>query len=249
MKISRLSGIKGGTGVTLETSADFMRYKANNGFLLGLIADEILAEIQKLADLGLGSDGVPFAKYKPRVGLETENGKLKRNAKGQWIEKYRIESNRPVTLRSLDEVPDGKRMRENIKRYPVIVNKDTKRTTLQTSGGRRDEDGGSMRSYSARLKAAQGLDPSTAAPIRDLLSIHSSLAERVLAKVAMGGVLGFITKENERHNAREVAKAIRIQKRLQKQTEREERARERAARAAHREEIRKAKAGKPKGNT
>lgn len=231
-----------GTGLQLDLSEDFMEYDVDNGFLLGYAGDIILAELNRLADLGLDSNGKPFAKYKSRSAAKVDkDGNIVRNEKGQWEKISDGGSSRRVTLRSLDDVPPGKRLRENIKRYPVVVNKETKRVTLQSSGGRKDDADSPRRTFSARLKSAQGLDPEVGGPDRDFLSVSNHVSNLVFDRIMSNGVLGFITKENERANAREVEKAIKLQRRAEKELAKKARMEERAANAAHRAEVRKAK--------
>lgn len=237
-------GSGSGNNWSLDFDADpfFMQYKFDKGFLLGYVGDLALARINELTDRGFDANGSRFKPYADALGIEhNDAGEIVRDDKGRWNWVRVDRSAETVDMRSLQDVHEGKRMRDGLKRFPVVVNRNTNVVTIQFSGGRKAKGAnGKYLPHRVRARTAQGIDGET--PERSFLELPPDAFMLILNDIRAQGVIGFMYKEVQRHTQREVLKAVMAQHKARKARERAAKRNERSAIAKHNEQVKRLKA-------
>jgi len=106
----------------LSLSKNFMQYEADSGFMLHYLAQSCRDTIERRTARGKSVTGAAFTPHKQRTALSlNEDGTIRRDDKGRWVEGVVRSPSDPVRLRSPYNVPRGRRMMDNLIIMPRIL--------------------------------------------------------------------------------------------------------------------------------
>jgi len=174
-----------------------MGYTGDTGYLLHYLAHQVRDLIIERTAKGKSVSGAPFAPYRRQHSLElNDDGTVKRNASGQWLEAEVRGPTGAVTLRSPYNVPSGKRMMDNLVITPRIL--DAKRLAYRKFSaayvkpmGRRAVS--SIRRGAERTKTGQAL----VSQIRRAGSVGAAAKAEGLKRKEFAAMLGAVDVRTE----------------------------------------------------
>lgn len=128
-----------GWDLKFKIPKDFMRYSVSVGELLAYIAELVVDSINKRTDHGFDSQGRPFKGYTGYRTIIGDDGNYLRDRYGRFRSELVGDPRKSVSLRSMQDVVRGKRLRDNLGMTPRNPGPNAKRIKVQPVGGRRTE--------------------------------------------------------------------------------------------------------------
>lgn len=225
-----------GTNLRLHIDRHFGDWKVSRGDILLYLAEQCRSIINKRTDEGRGPSGrfKPYAKIN-NIWKRDENGKLLSDAKGRRIALPPQDDPRTVVaLRSLQDVPDDKRMRSWLQIQPKRIDPNVNSIRLVQRGGRETPYGEHM---GHALRAMRCVDTG-----RQHIVVTQQEFHLLLSKLrSEGAVRAFIERRSQRLAGLE---RTRAKAKLARQLRRTQLAEKRASMTAeqrHKAALRKAK--------
>lgn len=210
-------------GMELKIPNHLFDIGMNNGLYLEYAAQNVTDRVNQRTDEEKDAEGRRFPRYRRRTDVpRNPDGSRVRNEKGQWGEEVEIRGpGDPVTLRSLEDVPEHQRMRSSLQTMPRHTNKRTKRVVVRPMGGRE----GTPHFVRARAVTNGETQYSKGVP-RPWVGITQTEWRQILAEMNKAGFIAFVTQVKPRRDlTKRVQKALAAQQRIA-------RARTRAAKRA-----------------
>jgi hypothetical protein len=212
-----------GWGAEIKFSKGFLAYKADPGALLLYLGTRVLEKINERTDSGLDYTGAPFSPYPSDTTIRTNDGQINRGEKGQWVISTIPDPRTLVTMRSKKDVPEGRRMRDNVGMSPRAPGPKTEKIYIAPSGGRSDsKKRGFQKAFPHKARA------NTAQQYRTFLALDPAFWLELIQGISRDMVFAFAKK------ARAEREQLLAERKAQVEMRRAEAAAKRAANAAKR---------------
>ncbi len=207
-------------GYRLRVNIDkrFGDWHIDRGSMLLYIADRAINAINMRTDVGRGVDG-QFRPYAPRRGIwkRDDDGNLLADASGKRVELPPVEDPRTVvSLRSLQEVSENKRMRDWLRISPARPAPSATSIKIVQSGGRKTGSGVHVGHRSRALRCVDTQRRHIALTGPELELILSSIRYDLVAAFIKRRSRGLLAKEYARAHSkarRQIARTRRAAKR------------------------------------